>query len=400
MREKLNARHLTRADVPDPVALCVVDVSFISLTLILPPAFELLTPEGVIVSLIKPQFELRREDVGKGGIVRDPELHRRAVRKIEDFVRGLGKNWCSVIESPIPGHGRQQGVSRMSAKLIGLVAHSAKPGASALVKTLAAEFKKRGAVLKFEEKTAVLAGLASGATTAELGKKCDILLVLGGDGTILQVVHDLGKNIKPIFGINLGSLGFLTCVNSSAYMQAVDSILAGDYVLSQRTLIEVEVLRKGKIISESTGLNDAVISRGEHSRLIRLKTRIDNSVLTVYNADGLIVATATGSTAYSLSAGGPILMPDSGVFVITPICPHVLTSRTVIVSDSSRIEVSPCQDQDQIFLAVDGHEPVEVKCGDTIRISKSALTLPLAMLPGMSFSEVLRQKLKWSGSAV
>lgn len=288
----------------------------------------------------------------------------------------------------------------MSAQLIGLVAHSGKPGASTLVKTLAAEFKKRGAALKFEKKTAALAGVSSGATTAELGRNCDILLVLGGDGTILQVVHDLGKDIKPIFGINLGSLGFLTCVNSSAYMQAVDSILARDYVLSQRTLLEVEVTRKGKIVMESTGLNDAVISRGEHSRLIRLKTRIDNSVLTEYNADGLIVATATGSTAYSLSAGGPILMPDSGVFVITPICPHVLTNRTVIVSDSSEIEVSPCQDQDEIFLAVDGHEPVEVKCGDTIRIYKSTLSLPLAMLPGMSFSEVLRQKLKWSGSAV
>lgn len=288
----------------------------------------------------------------------------------------------------------------MPAKLIGLIAHDAKPGAPDLVKKLCAEFKRRGAGLKLEKKTAVLVGAQAGIPTQRLGKICDILLVLGGDGTILQVVHDLGKNIKPIFGINLGSLGFLTCVNSSAYLRAVDSILARDYVLSQRTLLAVKVLRKGKTISESTGLNDAVISRGTHSRLIRLRTRIDNSVLTEYNADGLIVATATGSTAYSLSAGGPILMPDSGVFVITPICPHVLTNRTVIVSDSSEIEVSPCQDQDEVFLAVDGHEPIAVECGDTIRIQKSALSLPLAMLPDMSFSEVLRQKLKWSGSAV
>jgi NAD+ kinase len=288
----------------------------------------------------------------------------------------------------------------MSAKLIGLIAHVAKPGASALVKMLGAEFKKRGATLKFEKETAALIGGPPGVSTAQLGKTCDILLVLGGDGTILQVLHDLGKHIKPIFGINLGSLGFLTCVNSSAYLKAVDSILAGDYVLSQRTLLAVEIQRKGKTVAEFTGLNDAVISRGAHSRLIRLRTRIDDSVLTEYNADGLIVATATGSTAYSLSAGGPILMPDSGVFVITPICPHVLTNRTVIVSDSSGIEVSPCQDQDEVFLAVDGHAPMAVECGDKIRIHKSALSLPLAMLPGMSFSEVLRQKLKWSGSAV
>ena len=246
--------------------------------------------------------------------------------------------------------------------------------------------------------TAAVAGEPQGVSTARLGKICDILLVLGGDGTILQVLHDLGKNIKPIFGINLGSLGFLTCVNSSAYLKAVDSILARDYVLSQRTLLSVEIQRKGKTVEELTGLNDAVISRGAHSRLIRLRTRIDHSVLTEYNADGLIVATPTGSTAYSLSAGGPILMPDSGVFVITPICPHVLTNRAVIVSDRSEIEVRPCPEQDVVFLAVDGQEPIVVKCGDTIRIFKSSLSLPLAMLPEMSFSEVLRQKLK-SGAA-
>ena len=284
--------------------------------------------------------------------------------------------------------------------LIGLIAHTAKPGAAMLVKTLSEEFKKRGASLKFEKKTGALIDRA-GVTPERLGALCDIIVVLGGDGTILQVVHDLGKNIKPIFGINLGSLGFLTCVNSSAYLKAVDSILARDYVLSQRTLLTVKVSRKGRTLFEATGLNDAVISRGALSRLIRLETRIDHSILTEYNADGLIVATATGSTAYSLSAGGPILMPDSGVFVITPICPHVLTNRTVIVSDSSEIEVSPCQDQGEIFLAVDGHEPqLAVKCGDVIRIQKSPLTLPLAMLPEMSFSEVLRRKLKWSGSAV
>src|ERR1039458_9688579 len=171
----------------------------------------------------------------------------------------------------------------MSAKLIGLIAHAAKPGASALMKKLGAEFKKRGAVLKFEKNTAALIGEQQGVSTSQLGKICDILLVLGGDGTILQVLHDLGKNIKPIFGINLGSLGFLTCVNSSAYLKAVDSILARDYVLSQRTLLAVDIQRGGRTVAEFTGLNDAVISRGAHSRLIKLQTRIGDSVLTEYN---------------------------------------------------------------------------------------------------------------------
>jgi NAD+ kinase len=288
----------------------------------------------------------------------------------------------------------------MSSKLIGLIAHVGKPGAADLVKALCREFTKRGARFKLEKKTAELIGKKDGLSTPHLGEVCDLLVVLGGDGSILQVVLDLREKIKPVFGINIGSLGFLTCVNSSAYLKAVRSILACDYVLSNRTLIQVEIERNGKSIKHHTGLNDVVISRGERSRLIKLITRIDNSVLTEYNADGLIVATPTGSTAYSLSAGGPILMPDSGVFVVTPICPHVLTNRTVIVSDSSVIEVSPCPGEDIVFLAVDGQNPVAIKSGDIIRIRKSHHYLPLAMLPEMSFSEVLRQKLKWSGTAL
>jgi NAD+ kinase len=288
----------------------------------------------------------------------------------------------------------------MSSKLIGIIAHTGKPGAAALVKTLRKEFRKRGARVSLESKTASIVGAADGVSTRHLGETCDMVVVLGGDGSILRVVHELRENIKPVFGINIGSLGFLTCVNSSAYLKAVDSILAGNYVLTQRTLLEVDVERKGRVIRHHTGLNDVVVSRGECSRLIKLTARIDGSVLTEYNADGLIVATPTGSTAYSLSAGGPISMPDSGIFVVTPICPHVLTNRTVIVSDRSVIEVSPSPDHEIVFVAVDGQEPIPIKSADVIRIRKAPHHLPLAMLPEMSFSEVLRQKLKWSGTAL
>jgi NAD+ kinase len=147
-------------------------------------------------------------------------------------------------------------------------------------------------------------------------------------------------------------------------------------------------------------LNDAVISRGELSRLIRLDVHIDGAFLTEYNADGLIVATPTGSTAYSLSAGGPVLSPDSGVFVVTPICPHVLTLRSVMVSDHSLIEISHSQTTTDIFLTLDGQNSARIGPGDAIRIRKATQQLSLAMLPGMSFFEVLRQKLKWSGTAV
>jgi NAD+ kinase len=288
----------------------------------------------------------------------------------------------------------------MPAKIIGLIAHAGKPGVTGIVKTLADEFARKAVTLKIETGTAGLIGLESTLTTRDLGGSCDILLVLGGDGTILRVVHDLGDRIKPIFGLNLGALGFLTCLSSVDYLKAVECLLEGSYTLSQRTLLDVTVLRDGKILAQRRGLNDAVISRGELSRLIKLQARIDGAVLTEYNADGLVISTPTGSTAYSLSAGGPILTPDSGVFVITPICPHVLTNRSVIVNDRSEIEISPRPGQDVVFLTVDGQELVAIEPGDTIRIRKSPHELPLATLPGITFSEVLCQKLKWSGSAV
>lgn len=288
----------------------------------------------------------------------------------------------------------------MSSTVIGLIAHAGKPGAAALVQVLCEEFAARSARLHLETKTAALVGNGASKSTAELGEICDLLLVLGGDGTILKVLHDLGDRVKPIFGLNIGSLGFLTCVSSPSHHEAVESILAGSYVLSHRTLLDVTVERRGEPVARRTGLNDAVISRGEATRLIKLQTRIDDAILTEYNADGLVVATPTGSTAYSLSAGGPVLVPDSGVFVVTPICPHVLTNRSLIVSDRADITIKPCPGQQDVFLSVDGQELLGITEEDTIRIRKARHALPLAMLPELSFFEILREKLKWSGSAV
>lgn len=288
----------------------------------------------------------------------------------------------------------------MSAPLIGLIAHVGKPGAVALIESVLNEFERFGATPKLEAKTAAAVNRSSEFTTRGLGEKCDLLVALGGDGTLLQIVRELGDTIKPIFGINHGSLGFLTCLSSGAYTDAVRAIMTARYVLSHRTLLSAQVFRNEKLIASQVGLNDVVITRAEQSRLIRLQTSVNGAVLTEYNADGLIVATSTGSTAYSLSAGGPILTPDSGVFLITPICPHVLTNRSVIVSDVSLLEISPSQGQKDLLMSVDGQELAKIHSGDVIRIQKCQRTLPLAMLPEMSFFEVLRQKLKWSGTAV
>jgi NAD+ kinase len=288
----------------------------------------------------------------------------------------------------------------MPEKLIGLIAHTGKPGAAELVGSLCEALAERGVSVKLEAKTAELVGRESQESVHSLAEQCQLLLVLGGDGTILQVLHDFGDTVCPIFGINLGSLGFLTSVSSNDATQAVEAIAKGSFVLSQRTRLCVEVERDGVLIFKGAGLNDAVISRGELSRLIKLQASINGASLTHYNADGLIISTPTGSTAYSLSAGGPVLAPDSGVFLITPICPHVLTNRSMVVSDASSIEITPAQGQHDVFLTVDGQELHKIKSGDIIRLCKAKQNLPLALLPEMSFFEVLRQKLKWSGSAI
>ena len=283
---------------------------------------------------------------------------------------------------------------------IGLIAHTAKQGVAELTRVLCQEFDRFGLPVLLEEKTAAFAGMSSQCTVADLGRQADLLVVLGGDGTILHVVGQLSDVIKPIFGINVGSLGFLTCANSSTYSEAVECIAAGKMVFSDRTLLEVTVRVGGKGPTTMTGLNDVVLSRGEVSRLVRLKTRVNGEALTEFNADGLIVATPTGSTAYSLSAGGPILAPESGAFVITPICPHVLTNRSIIVGESTTIEIEVTEREYPVFLTVDGREPLHIEAGSIVEIRKSRRVLPLASLPGVSFFGVVRQKLKWSGSNI
>ncbi|HTD00620.1 MAG TPA: NAD(+)/NADH kinase, partial [Chthoniobacterales bacterium] len=230
--------------------------------------------------------------------------------------------------------------------------------------------------------------------------KVDLLVVVGGDGTILNVAGHLGESSPPIFGINVGSLGFLTCASSPAFREAVECIAKGNMTFSKRALLEVVVRNAKEEHEPMIALNDAVFSRGEISRLIRLHTRVNGEALTEFNADGLIIATPTGSTAYSLSAGGPILEPESGVFVITPICPHVLTNRSIIVSDSSTIEVEASEPDYPVYLTVDGREPVRITKDATVQIRKAKKTLQLAAMPDMSFFSVVRQKLKWSGSNV
>src|SRR6266487_4995880 len=283
----------------------------------------------------------------------------------------------------------------MRTKTIGLIAHTEKTGVAKLARDVIGEFKERSLEVIVENDTAKIAKQKAGGSIVQIAQRSDLIVVLGGDGTILNVVAMAGKNLKPIFGINVGSLGFLTCVNSSAYREAVDAIVSGRISYSKRALLSVELRTNKRVLSTVHALNDAVVSRGDLSRLIRLNARVNGEVLTEFNADGLIIATPTGSSAYSLSAGGPILSPESGVLVITPICPHVLTNRSVIVEDDSVIEVEAGEREYPVYLTVDGGQPIAVEFQSTVKIRKSEKVLPLAVLPNLSFFGVVRQKLKW-----
>ena len=284
--------------------------------------------------------------------------------------------------------------------MIGLIAHSEKSDARAAVRMMVAALKESRIDFALEKHTAALVGRKSRLDERSLARESELLVVIGGDGTILRVVHKLAADIRPIFGINIGSLGFLTCVSGAEIPRAVESIREKDYFLSPRNLLLAELTHTTGRKSRLHGLNDVVISRGERSQLVKIAVRIDGAELTHYNADGLIIATPTGSTAYSISAGGPVLMPDSGVFVITPICPHVLTNRSTVVSDRSVIEAQLQVPEKEVFVTVDGQSTKAMQVGDVLRIVKSDRALPLVTLPERSFPEVLRQKLKWSGSNV
>ena len=284
--------------------------------------------------------------------------------------------------------------------MIGVIAHSEKPSAASVLHELLGELRAAEIPHALENRTASLIGESSTLDEEQLAAKSDLLVVMGGDGTILRVAQKLPGRIPPVFGINIGTLGFLTCLGSSEITRAVESIKAKTYKISTRTLIEAALSNSSGVTETLFALNDVVVSRGERSQLIQTRVTIDGIHLTDYNADGLVVATPTGSTAYSLSAGGPILMPDSGSFVITPICPHVLTNRSVVINDSSIVEIGVAKEGQTVFVSADSQRWSAMTLGDTLRLQKSSRSLPLAMLPERPFSDVLRQKLKWSGTNI
>jgi len=229
----------------------------------------------------------------------------------------------------------------------------------------------------------------------DIPDKTDLVVVLGGDGTLISVARLIGAHEVPILGVNLGSLGFLTEITLDELCASVDRYLSGDYKISDRIMLHVAVVRNGSIIEEKRVLNDLVINKGALARIIDLETTINGNYLTTFKGDGLIISTPTGSTGYSLSANGPILYPELECFVITPICPHTLTNRPIVVASDSLVTVELKCIKEDVFLTLDGQVGVELKCGDEIRIRKAEKRTRLIISSSRDYFEILRTKLKW-----
>jgi NAD+ kinase len=284
---------------------------------------------------------------------------------------------------------------------VGLLANSGKTSSRTLVQSAARLIQRSGRKLFCDAATGQLAGLRcnSVATIAALAEKVDLILVFGGDGTILRVARDVAGAKPLVLGVKVGGLGFLTAVQSHQLGDALKQIWAGDYVVESRPLIQASGRGQGKTISE-LALNDFVISRGATSRLIELAVTVDAEELTRYRCDGLIVSSPTGSTAYSLAAGGAIVSPDSEVLTITPICPHTLSNRSVIVPLDSIVQVTVLSERVDTILTADGQVQMPLSTGDFVQVRKSKHAVRLLRLRGSSFFQTLRQKLHWSGSHI
>jgi NAD+ kinase len=287
----------------------------------------------------------------------------------------------------------------MSSLSLGIYAHWRKSEAEASLKALLVELRQYAIQIFLEENAAKLVG-ETGEPLEEVLAHVDLFVALGGDGTLLRLVRDLHGKMKPVMGINFGSLGFLTCFGGPEFAVAAKALATGDYRIDRRTLLQGSIERKGKTIFSHLGLNDVVVTRGERSRLIRVDVFIDETHLTEYNADGLVIATSTGSTAYSLSAGGPIVMPESAVFVVTPICPHVLTNRSVIVPHPLTIRLRPTRRGQHLSVSIDGQEPIHLQSDDVVVVQAAREKLPLLLPKNLTFADILGTKLRWSGSAI
>ncbi len=229
----------------------------------------------------------------------------------------------------------------------------------------------------------------------EIVNNADALVVLGGDGTLIHAAHLLDGRDVPVLGINLGQLGFLTEIPTNEIETALDRMLSGDFETTERRMLRVSLLRSGEEIFSRTVLNDMVINKGALARIIRLEASTTQGLMTSYRADGLIVSTPTGSTAYNMSAGGPVVYPTLDAFVITPICPHTFANRPVVLPDDIEIFIELAEANGEVYLTLDGQEGVQMLEGDRVAVRRALLTVKLIRSHLSDYFNILRHKLGW-----
>ena len=278
---------------------------------------------------------------------------------------------------------------------VGICVKREQPQVAERVATLEGWLHDHGVEVLLDREAAHWLG-RQGVALEELAGRIDLLIVLGGDGTLLAAARAVGERAVPLLGVNLGTLGFLTETSSDELYVALDQAFAGRLVVAPRMRLQVEVERGGHVVERFLALNDAVIGKSALSRMIDLETRAEGAFVTTYHSDGLIVATPTGSSAYSLSAGGPILLPEDESIVLTPICPHTLTQRPLVLPDHYRIEILVLDTRGgEVHLTVDGQVGVELEQGDRVTGARSAHPARLLVSPHRSRFAVMREKLRW-----
>ena len=237
----------------------------------------------------------------------------------------------------------------------------------------------------------------SGIPREQIPSLVDLIIVFGGDGTILGVARLVGGKHIPILGVNIGGLGFITEINKDEIFQAVESVLSGNCTIEERIMLNARVYKNGERTSDFLVLNDVVINKGALARIIDLETYVNKNYLTTFKSDGLIISSPTGSTAYSLSAGGPILYPTLDCIILTPICPHTLTNRPIVLPGSVIIEVMLASESEDVYLTLDGQSGFSLKKDDRVEIMKSECKTQFLIPSGRDYFQVIRKKLKWGG---
>lgn len=281
-------------------------------------------------------------------------------------------------------------------RAIGIFSRPRRADITEIVRPLLEWCAKRGVRALYDTETAAsLRDENVGRPRELLAQESDLLLVLGGDGTLLAAAREAAPLAIPILPINLGSLGFLTSFTLGELYPALEETLAGHLFASERMMLNTSLLRDGKEIDSQLVLNEAVITKGALARMIEIELSIDDDFVCRYRADGLIVATPTGSTAYSLSAGGPIVHPEVESIILTPICPHTLSDRPLVVGDSCHVEMRLRGAAESVYLTLDGQKGVLMQAEDCVSVVRAKERLKLIQPHRKSYYEILRNKLKW-----